>query len=99
MAQFKINPLSDRVIIKPNSGADKTVGGIILPETAKEKPTEGKVIAVGPGKVTDDGLLIKPKVKIDDTVLFGKYNGTDIKIDGEEYLIIRESDLYGIINQ
>ena len=99
MSKFKISPLGDRVIIKPNQGDEKTAGGIILPDTAKEKSTEGRVIALGPGKVASDGLLIKPKVQIGDTVLFGKFNGTEIKVDGEEYLIMHETDLFGIVNQ
>ena len=75
-----------------------TKGGIILPDTAKEKPIEGTIIAVGPGKVTDDGKEVKMSVKVGDTVLYGKYSGTEISIEGSEYLIMRESDIYGIVN-
>lgn len=99
MADFKIKPLSDRVIVKPAEAEEKTASGIILPDTAKEKPIEGTVVAVGPGKTSDDGKLIKPEVKVGDKVLYGKYSGTEVTIDGEEYLIMRESDIFGIINK
>lgn len=99
MAEFKIKPLADRVIVKPAKADEKTAGGIILPDTAKEKPIEGTVVAVGPGKTSDDGKLIKPEVKVGDKVLYGKYSGTEVTIDGEEYLIMRESDIFGIINK
>jgi chaperonin GroES len=97
MAQFKIQPLQDRVIVKPNEAEETTKGGIILPDTAKEKPIEGKIVAVGEGKVTEDGKVVKLTVKVGDTVLYGKYSGTEVKIEGEEYLIMRESDIYGIV--
>jgi len=97
MADFRINPLADRVIVKAKEAEEKTKGGIILPDTAKEKPIEGTVIAVGAGRVTEDGKLIPMSVKVGDTVLYGKYSGTEVKIDGEEYLIMRESDIYGIV--
>lgn len=97
MAQFKIQPLQDRVIVKPKEAEETTKGGIILPDTAKEKPIEGTVVAVGEGKVTDDGKVVKLTVKVGDTVLYGKYSGTEVKIEGEEYLIMRESDIYGIV--
>ncbi|MDH7604174.1 MAG: co-chaperone GroES [Melioribacter sp.] len=99
MAEFKIKPLADRVIVKPKEAEEKTKGGIILPDTAKEKPIEGTVVAVGEGRITEDGKLISMHVKVGDTVLYGKYSGTEIKIDGEDYLIMRESDIYGIINK
>jgi chaperonin GroES len=99
MADFKIKPLADRVIIKPAEAEEKTSGGIILPDTAKEKPIEGTVVAVGPGKTADDGKVIKPEVKVGDRVLYGKYSGTEVTIGGEEYLIMRESDIFGIVNQ
>lgn len=99
MADFKIKPLADRVIVKPAEAEEKTAGGIILPDTAKEKPIEGTVVAVGPGKVSDDGKVIKPEVKVGDRVLYGKYSGTEVTIDGEEYLIMRESDIFGIVNK
>lgn len=99
MADFKIRPLADRVVVKPAEAEEKTAGGIILPDTAKEKPIEGTVVAVGPGKTSEDGKLIKPEVKVGDRVLYGKYSGTEVTIDGEEYLIMRESDIFGIINK
>ncbi|WP_337864435.1 co-chaperone GroES [Ignavibacterium sp.] len=99
MADFKIKPLADRLVVKPAEAEEKTSGGIILPDTAKEKPIEGTVVAVGPGKTSDDGKLIKPEVKVGDRVLYGKYSGTEVTIDGEEYLIMRESDVFGIINK
>ncbi|MDQ7816787.1 MAG: co-chaperone GroES [Melioribacteraceae bacterium] len=97
MAQFKIQPLQDRVIVKPKEAEETTKGGIILPDTAKEKPVEGTIVAVGSGKVTDDGKVIALSLKVGDIVLYGKYSGTEVKIEGDEYLIMRESDIYGII--
>jgi chaperonin GroES len=97
MADFKIKPLGDRVIVKAKEAEETTRGGIILPDTAKEKPIEGTIVAVGEGKTTDDGKLVKLIVKVGDVVLYGKYSGTEVKIDGEEYLIMRESDIYGIV--
>ena len=94
---MKIRPLQDRILIKRIDGEEKTVGGIIIPDNAKEKPMEGKVIAVGNGKLLDDGQLKKPDVKVGDRVLFSKYSGSEVKIDGEEHLILREDDLLGII--
>ncbi len=94
---MKIRPLQDRVIVKRLEEEEKTKGGIIIPDTAKEKPQEGKVIAVGKGKVTEEGKLIPLDVKAGDKILFGKYSGTEIKIDGEEHLIMREEDILGII--
>ena len=94
---MKIRPLQDRVIVKRLEEEEKTKGGIIIPDTAKEKPQEGKVIAVGKGKVTEDGKVIPLDVKPGDKILFGKYSGTEIKIDGEEHLIMREEDILGVI--
>ena len=94
---MKIRPLQDRVIVKRLEEEEKTKGGIIIPDTAKEKPQEGKVIAVGKGKMTDDGKLIPLDVKVGDRILFGKYSGTEIKIEGEEHLIMREEDILGVI--
>jgi chaperonin GroES len=94
---MKIRPLQDRVIVKRLEEEEKTKGGIIIPDTAKEKPQEGKVIAVGKGKVTEDGKVIPLDVKAGDKILFGKYSGTEIKIDGEEHLIMREDDILGVI--
>jgi len=96
---MKIRPLQDRIIVKRLDEETKTKGGIIIPDTAKEKPIEGKVIAVGKGKVADDGNLIKMEVKVGDTVLFSKYGGNEVKIDGQEYLIMREDDILGIIEK
>lgn len=96
---MKIRPLQDRIIVKRMEEEERTKGGIIIPDTAKEKPQEGEVIAVGPGKVTDDGKKIPMEVKVGDRVLFGKYAGTEIKIEGEEHLIMREDDVLGIIER
>ena len=98
MADFKIKPLGDRVIVQPMAAEETTKGGIILPDTAKEKPIEGTIVAVGPGRVTDEGKEIKMSVKAGDKVLYGKYSGTEVNIEGNEYLIMRESDIYGIVN-
>lgn len=97
MADFRIKPLGDRVIVKPLEAEEKTKGGLFLPDTAKEKPIEGIVVAAGPGKVTDEGKEIKMTVKTGDKVLYGKYSGTEVNLDGEEYLIMRENDIFGII--
>jgi len=94
---MKIRPLQDRVIVKRIEEEEKTKGGIIIPDTAKEKPQEGKVIAVGKGKVSEEGKTIPLDVKAGDRVLFGKYSGTEVKIDGEEHLIMREEDILGVI--
>ena len=94
---MKIRPLQDRVIVKRLEEEEKTSGGIIIPDTAKEKPQHGKVVAVGKGKVNEDGKLIKLDVKAGDKILFGKYAGTEVKIDGEEHLIMREDDILGVI--
>ena len=94
---MKMRPLQDRVIVKRIEEEEKTKGGIIIPDTAKEKPQEGKVIAVGKGKVTEEGKLIPLDVKVGDRILFGKYSGTEVKIEGVEHLIMREEDILGII--
>ena len=94
---MKIRPLQDRIIVKRVEGEEKTKGGIIIPDSAKEKPMEGKVVAVGSGKVLDNGKKAVPEVKAGDSVLFSKYAGTEVKIDGEEHLIMREDDILGII--
>jgi len=96
---MKVRPLQDRILLKRVEEEAKTKGGIIIPDTAKEKPQEGLVVAVGPGKVTDSGNRVVPEVKAGDRVLFGKYSGTDIKIDGEEHLILREEDVLAIIQK
>lgn len=94
---MNVKPLSDRIIVKPAEAEEKTASGLIIPDTAKEKPMKGEVIAVGKGKITDDGKEIKLELKVGDKVLYGKYSGTEVTIDGEEYLIMRESDVYAII--
>jgi chaperonin GroES len=94
---MKLKPLHDRILVERVEEAGKTKGGIIIPDSAKEKPAEGKVIAVGDGKRGDDGKLIPLQVKKGDRILFGKYSGTEVKIDGDEYLIMREDDVLGII--
>lgn len=96
---MKIRPLNDRLLVLRVDEEEKTAGGIIIPDTAKEKPQQGKVVAAGPGKTDDKGKLIPPEVKVNDRVLFSKYGGTDIKIDGVEHLIMREDDILGIIEK
>jgi chaperonin GroES len=99
MSEIKLKPLGDRVVVKPAAAEEKTAGGIILPDTVKEKPVEGNVVAVGAGKVADDGKAIKMEVKVGDRVLYGKYSGTEVTVNGEEYLIMRESDIFGILGK
>lgn len=94
---MKIKPLGDRIVVKPSPAEDKTKGGIILPDTAKEKPVVGEVVAVGPGRKSDEGKLIPLDVKVGDKVLYGKYSGTETTIDGKEYLIMRESDIFAVV--
>ena len=94
---MKIKPLQDRVIVKRLEEEEKTKGGIIIPDSAKEKPQEGKVIAAGKGKTNEDGKIIPLDVKVGDKILFGKYSGSEVKIEGEELLIMREEDILGII--
>jgi chaperonin GroES len=94
---MKIRPLGDRILVKRIQEEEKTKGGIIIPDTAKEKPQEGKVVAVGKGKTTEEGKLIAPDVKAGDKILFGKYSGSEVKIDGEEHLIMREDDILGVL--
>ncbi len=96
---MKIRPLQDRIIVKRLEGEEKTKGGIIIPDSAKEKPMEGKIIAVGKGKLNDNGERVAPDVKAGDTVLFSKYAGTEVKIEGEEHLIMREDDILGVIEK
>ncbi len=96
---MKIRPLHDRIIVKRVEEEGKTKGGIIIPDTAKEKPMEGKVTAVGKGKILEDGKLQALDVKAGDRVLFGKYSGTEVKIEGEEHLIMREDDILGVIEK
>jgi len=94
---MKIQPLADRIMVEVLEAKDVTKGGIVLPDTAKEKPQEAKVIAVGKGKVSDEGKTIAPEVKVGDKVLFGKYSGTEFTVDGDEYLILKEEDILAII--
>jgi chaperonin GroES len=95
---MKVKPLHDRVIVKRTEGEEKTKGGIIIPDTAKEKPIEGKVVAVGNGKILESGKTLPMQVKEGDKVLFGKYAGNEIKIEGEEHVIMREDDIIAILN-
>ena len=95
--KLKIRPLHDRLIVKRLTEEEKTKGGIIIPDTAKEKPQEAEVLAVGNGKVLDDGKKVPLDVKVGDKVLFSKYSGTEIKVEGEEYLILREDDIQAIV--
>lgn len=94
---MKLRPLQDRILVQRVEEEERTKGGIIIPDTAKEKPAEGKVTAVGNGKVGEDGKRIKLEIKKGDRILFGKYSGTEVKIEGEEYLIMREDDVLGVI--
>jgi len=92
-----IEPLEDRVVVQPLEAEETTKGGIVLPDTAKERPQQGKVIAVGPGKMLESGERAEPAVKKGDTVVYAKYGGTEIEVDGEEYMILRESDLLALV--
>lgn len=94
---MKLRPLQDRILVQRVEEETTTKGGIIIPDTAKEKPAEGKVVAVGNGKLGDDGKRVPLELKVGDRVLFGKYSGTEVKIDGEEYLIMREDDVLGVV--
>ncbi|MFV9690768.1 MAG: co-chaperone GroES [Desulfobacteria bacterium] len=94
---MKIRPLQDRILVKRLEGEETTKGGIIIPDTAKEKPSEGNVVAVGKGKVLENGTTMPLDVKVGDKVLFSKYSGSDVKIEGEDYMIMREDDILGII--
>ena len=94
---MKIKPLQDRVLVQRIEKEEKTAGGIIIPDTAKEKPAEGKIVAVGPGRLSDDGKVIALDVKVGEVVLFAKYSGTEVKVDGSEYLLMREDEILGVI--
>ena len=94
---MKIKPLSDRVVVQAEVAEEKTASGIILPDTAKEKPQMGKIVAVGPGKTSDSGSNIKMTVKVGDKVLYGKYSGTEITFENEDYLIMKENDIFAIL--
>lgn len=92
-----LKPLADRVVVKQSEAETKTASGIVLPDTAKEKPTRGKVVAVGPGKLDDNGKRMELGVRVGDEVYYGKYSGTDVEVDGEKYVILRESDILGVL--
>jgi len=94
---MKLKPLSDRVIVKQSEAETKTASGILLPDSAKEKPTKGKVISIGPGKTDDNGKRHELNVRVGDNVYYGKYSGTDVEVDGEKFVILRESDLLGVL--
>lgn len=96
-AASRIKPLADRVVVKALEEAEQMRGGLYIPDTAKEKPSQGEVVAVGPGKFSDEGKRVDMEVKVGDKVLYGKYSGTDITLDGEEFLILRESDVLAIV--
>lgn len=97
MTKLNLRPLGERVIVKAVEQEEKTASGIYLPDTAKEKPNQGQVLAVGPGRIADDGKVVPMNVKEGDRVLYGKYSGQEVKIDGVEYLIIKESDIYAVV--
>jgi chaperonin GroES len=94
---MQINPLADRVVVRPLEETEQMKGGLYIPDTAKEKPQQGEIVAVGPGRLTDDGKRIEPEVKKGDIVLYGKYSGTEVTVDDEEVLILRESDVLAVI--
>jgi len=94
-----VKPLGDKVLIRPLEREERTKGGIVLPDTAKEKPVQGEVIAVGPGRTSDEGELIPVEVKKGDRIIYGKYSGTQVKVDGEEYLIVREAEILAIVKK
>ena len=96
---MKLRPLDDRVVIKQSDAEERTAGGIILPDTAKEKPQIGKIVAVGPGKLLDDGKRCKMSVKKNDKVIYGKYMGSEVEVDQDKYVVLRESDILGIIEK
>jgi chaperonin GroES len=96
---MKIRPLQDRIIVKRIKEEEKTKGGIIIPETAKEKPSEGEIVAVGKGKVLENGTVLPPDVKVGDRILFSRYGGSEVKIEGVEHLIMREDDILGVIEK
>jgi chaperonin GroES len=97
-AKDKIQPLADRVVVQALEETEQMRGGLYIPDTAKEKPQQGTIIAVGPGKLSEEGTRIEPDVKVGQRVLYGKYSGTEVSVDGEEYLILRESDILAVIN-
>ena len=98
MAQLNVRPLHDRILVRRMAEEEKTAGGIIIPDTAKEKPQRGEVVAAGKGRVTEDGKVLPLEVKVGDKILFGKYSGTELKLDGKDYLMINENDVLGVLN-
>ena len=92
-----LKPLADRIVVKPTTAEEVTKGGIVLPDTAKERPQEGEVIAVGPGKTTDEGKLIAMEVKVGDKIIYSKYGGTEVKIGGDEYIVLRQDDVLAMV--
>ena len=96
---MNLTPLHDRVVVKPASAEEKTASGIIIPDSAQEKPQKGEIIAIGNGKVTEDGKTLPLAVKVGDNVLYGKYSGTEVSLDGTDYLIMRESDIFAIVSE
>ena len=98
MADVNVQPLADRVGVKPLEEAEQMRGGLYIPDTAKEKPSQGEVVAVGPGKLSDEGTRLEMDVSVGNKVLYGKYSGTDVTLDGQEYLILRESDILAIVS-
>jgi len=94
---MNVKPLADRVLVEALEAAEKTAGGLYVPDTAKEKPQKGRIVAAGPGKAADNGTIVKLEVKVGDTVLYGKYSGTEVSVDGKDYLIMRESDVLAVI--
>ena len=97
--QLSLKPLDDRVVLEPLEAEEKTAGGILLPDNAKQKPQQAKVVAVGPGKLNDKGARVAMAVKVGDTVLFGKYSGSDVEVNGKEYKIVRESEILGKVTK
>ena len=97
MANLEVKPLADRVVVQPLDESEQKRGGLYIPDTAKEKPSQGEIVAVGPGKISDEGARLEMDVSVGDKVLYGKYSGTDVTLDGEEYLILRESDILAIV--
>ncbi len=95
---MNLKPLADRVIVKPAPAEEKTKGGLYIPDTGKEKPQYGEIVAVGPGKTADSGQLVEMEVKVGQKVLYGKYSGTEVAVEGEDYLIMRESDIFAILD-
>ena len=98
VAEVNVQPLADRVVVKPLEDAEQMRGGLYIPDTAKEKPSQGEVVAVGPGKLSDEGTRLEMDVSVGNKVLYGKYSGTDVTLDGQEYLILRESDILAIVS-